>query len=95
MENRKVVPTCYMSSIMSKSETINANDFWSELPHVLFEAEQLDDESSAAMLVNFLEGHRHTWEAIVVAMRASSGKRALFERACLLLAERRADESVS
>jgi G:T/U-mismatch repair DNA glycosylase len=81
--------------MMSKSETMYANDFWSELPHVPFEAEQLDDEASAAMLINFLEDHRQTWEAIVVAMRATSGKRALFERACLVLAERKVDERLS
>jgi hypothetical protein len=73
------------------SET-TASDFWSELPAVLDTCEELDDAAGAATLVAFLEDHKSTWRAIVASMRASADRRALFERCCLLLAERRPDD---
>ena len=67
----------------------DANSFWEKLPHVLAEIDGAEDEAAAARLVDFLEVHKESWQAIVAAMRASSGKRALFEKACLLLAEQK------
>ena len=67
---------------------MNASEFWAELPHVLSEAEHLEDAEAAAMLVNFLEDYRHMWPNIAASMRASAARRALFERSVLILAER-------
>jgi hypothetical protein len=62
---------------------------------VLAEIDGAEDEIAAARLVDFLELHRETWTAIVASMRVSSGRRALFERACLVLAERKVGERLS
>ena len=78
---------------MSKIETIGA--FWSELPFILEEAEQMThDEDAAAMLIEFLEQYRGTWQRIVVTMRLSGAKRALFERSLAVLAERDMDDGI-
>jgi hypothetical protein len=69
------------------SET-SASEFWSELPDVLAQAEQLDDAAAASVLVEFLEAYRHAWTAIAASIHASAGRRALFERGVLILAER-------
>ena len=72
----------------------DVSGFWSELPHVLFECEQLGDAEAAAMLVAFLEDHRETWQLIVAGMQASAAKRELFERSVLILAERTGDDGI-
>ena len=70
----------------------DAETFWRDLPFVLSTVDGMQDDAGAEALVEFLEEHREAWTAIVTAMRASSAKRALFEKACLLLAEHRTDE---
>ncbi len=74
---------------MSKIETIDASEFWRELPDVLAQAEQLGDEAAAAeVLVEFLEQFRHVWPAIAASLHVSTGRRALFQRSVRILAER-------
>jgi len=76
------------------SET-TASEFWSELPYILEEAEQIaDDEEAAVMLIEFLEAYRGTWQRIVATMRLSGARRALVERARAVLAEREADDGI-
>jgi hypothetical protein len=69
--------------------------FWSDFPDALLAAEQADDDdTAAATLIEFLEVHKDTWAAIKRSMRASAGRRAMIERALLILAERtRHDET--
>jgi hypothetical protein len=66
------------------SET-SASEFWSELPIILEAAEELEDADAAAMLIEFLEDHKQTWQAIVTSMRESADRRRLFERAVRVL----------
>jgi hypothetical protein len=55
--------------------------FWSDLGDVLTEIDGMADEAAAEMLIEFLEGYRDAWPTI-------AGRRALFARARLVLAER-------
>jgi hypothetical protein len=43
--------------------------FFSEFDDVLTDIDGLDDETAAATLVEFLEGHREEWPAIKAAAR--------------------------
>src|SRR5882724_3221420 len=102
MENRKVEVTCYISSTMPRARRAqvesqpepkpDAAAFWSAFAVALDRVEEFaDDDARADALVRFLEGHRATWSAIMSSMRASADRRAMIERACLLLAERKTD----
>jgi hypothetical protein len=72
-------------------EVIEMDEFWSKLNRVVDTCEELDDAAGAAALIEFLDANCEAWQATVLSMRGSADKRALFERACLLLAERRSD----
>ena len=74
----------------------DAEAFWSQFALALDACAEIgDDDIAADNLVRVLEPHREVWSAIMSSMRASADRRAMIERACLLLAERRADEPVS
>lgn len=74
----------------------NAEAFWSQFGLALDACAEIgDDDIAADNLVRFLEPHREVWSAIMSSMRASADRRALIERACLLLAERKCDERIS
>ena len=74
----------------------DATEFWSAFAVALDAVEEYsDDDVRADALVRFLEGHRQTWTAIVASMRASADRRAMIERACLLLAERKSDDGLA
>ncbi|HTA99362.1 MAG TPA: hypothetical protein VK804_02715 [Bradyrhizobium sp.] len=45
------------------------NEFWDELPDTLTTIDGMEDKTAAAMLVEFLEGFRDVWPAIVVSSR--------------------------
>jgi hypothetical protein len=73
----------------------DASAFWSEFAVALDRVEEFDDDDvRAAALVRFLEPHREVWSAIMSSMRASADRRAMIERACLLLARRKIDDPV-
>jgi hypothetical protein len=100
MENRKVEVTCYISSTMPRARRAQAQPktepdaaaFWHAFAIALDRVEEYsDDNVRADALVRFLKGHRQTWSAIMSSMRASADRRAMIERACLLLAERKTD----
>lgn len=68
--------------------------FWDELGDVLADIDGADDETAAAELIEFLELHRETWGSVVLSMSGSTIRRAMIERACLILAERRVDDGI-
>lgn len=71
----------------------DATEFWNAFAVALDAVEEYDDDDVRAdALVRFLEPHKATWAAIVASMRASADRRAMIERACLLLAERKLDD---
>jgi hypothetical protein len=63
-------------------------EFWKEIPDVLAQTAQLDDERAADTLVDFLEQYRHVWPSIAASMQASAARRALFVLAVRVLAEK-------
>jgi hypothetical protein len=96
-----------MSSIVSRSVVVtrarraqveskpDATEFWNAFAVALDAVEEYDDDVRADALVRFLEPHKATWTAIVASMRASADRRAMIERACLLLAERKSDDGLA
>jgi hypothetical protein len=73
----------------------DATAFWSAFAVALDAVEEYDDDVRADALVRFLEPHKAVWSAIVASMRASADRRAMIERACLLLAERKMDDGLA
>ena len=69
------------------------DEFWTELDDVLTTIDGMADEIAAETLIEFLELHRQSW-GVVQSMCASSTRRGLIERACLVLAERRVDDGL-
>jgi hypothetical protein len=61
-------------------------EFWKELPDVLAQCAQLDDEAAAATLIDFLEPYRHAWPSVAASMGASAPRRALAVLAVRILA---------
>jgi hypothetical protein len=74
----------------------NAEAFWAQFGLALDACAEIgDDDIAADNLVRFLEPHREVWSAIVASMRASADRRAMIERACVLLAERKSDDGLA
>lgn len=55
---------------------------------MLTEIDGMADEAAAETLIEFLEGYRDAWPTIRATVRESAGRRTLFARARLVLAER-------